>query len=50
MKFLFICSADKQRSKTAEDYFALKYTNEEFTYSRLGVYGRIQLLATLIVY
>ena len=24
-KFLFVCSANKQRSKTAEDYFSEKY-------------------------
>jgi predicted protein tyrosine phosphatase len=30
MKILFICSANKQRSKTAEDYFAKKYENHEF--------------------
>jgi predicted protein tyrosine phosphatase len=30
MKILFICSANKQRSKTAEDYFASKYSSHEF--------------------
>ena len=30
MKILFICSANKQRSKTAEDYFASKYDEYEF--------------------
>lgn len=30
MKILFICSANKQRSKTAEDYFASKYDAHEF--------------------
>ena len=30
MKVLFICSANKQRSKTAEDYFASKYSIHEF--------------------
>ena len=30
MKILFVCSANKQRSKTAEDYFASKYGNHEF--------------------
>lgn len=30
MKFLFICSANKQRSKTAEDFFAQKYPEHEF--------------------
>jgi len=30
MKVLFICSANKQRSKTAEDYFASKYSSHEF--------------------
>ncbi|WP_055435778.1 hypothetical protein [Lacinutrix algicola] len=30
MKVLFICSANKQRSKTAEDYFASKYNAHEF--------------------
>lgn len=30
MKTLFICSANKQRSKTAEDYFASKYPEYEF--------------------
>ncbi len=27
---LFICSVNKQRSKTAEDYFSSQYTNLEF--------------------
>jgi len=27
---LFVCSANKQRSKTAEDYFAAKYINYYF--------------------
>lgn len=27
---LFICSANKDRSKTAEDYFAIKYPELEF--------------------
>ncbi|NRR90919.1 phosphotyrosine protein phosphatase [Winogradskyella undariae] len=30
MKILFVCSANKQRSKTAEDYFASKYNSHEF--------------------
>ena len=30
MKILFVCSANKQRSKTAEDYFAAKHSNHEF--------------------
>ena len=30
MKILFVCSANKQRSKTAEDYFASKYNIHEF--------------------
>ncbi|TVZ26652.1 putative protein tyrosine phosphatase [Gillisia sp. Hel_I_86] len=30
MKTLFICSANKQRSKTAEDYLASKYPGHEF--------------------
>lgn len=30
MKHLFICSANKQRSKTAEDFFAQKYSKHEF--------------------
>ncbi len=30
-RILFICSANKQRSKTAEDYFSSKYTNFHFT-------------------
>lgn len=30
MKILFICSANKQRSKTAEDYFAVKFPKHEF--------------------
>lgn len=29
-KFLFICSANKQRSKTAEDYFAKGHPNYHF--------------------
>ena len=30
MKILFICSVNKQRSKTAEDYFAQKLPKHEF--------------------
>ncbi|HBY69318.1 MAG: phosphotyrosine protein phosphatase [Flavobacteriaceae bacterium] len=30
MKYLFICSANKQRSKTAEDFFAQKYPEHKF--------------------
>tara|TARA_R110002049_G_scaffold97782_2_gene238147 strand:+ start:678 stop:1004 length:327 start_codon:yes stop_codon:yes gene_type:complete len=30
MKILFVCSANKQRSKTAEDYFASKDRHHEF--------------------
>ena len=30
MKFLFIYSVNKQRSKTAEDYFAKKFPEHEF--------------------
>ncbi|PPK92790.1 hypothetical protein LY01_02876 [Nonlabens xylanidelens] len=30
MKVLFICFANKQRSKTAEDYFSSKYGVHEF--------------------
>lgn len=30
MKILFVCSANKQRSKTTEDYFASKYSSHEF--------------------
>lgn len=30
MKVLFVCSANKQRSKTAEDYFASKYPKLQF--------------------
>ncbi len=30
MKTLFICSANKQRSKTAEDYFSEQYPEQEF--------------------
>jgi len=29
-KILFVCSANKQRSKTAEDYFSEKNSNYEF--------------------
>lgn len=29
-KILFVCSANKQRSKTAEDFFSEKYPNYEF--------------------
>lgn len=29
-KILFICSANKQRSKTAEDYFSTLYPEKEF--------------------
>lgn len=31
LTILFICSANKQRSKTAEDYFSSKYADLEFT-------------------
>ena len=30
MKILFVCSVNKQRSKTAEDYFAEKYQAYKF--------------------
>ena len=30
MNHLFICSANKQRSKTAEDYFSAKYPQLQF--------------------
>lgn len=30
MNYLFICSANQKRSKTAEDYFAEKYPNHAF--------------------
>lgn len=30
MNYLFICSANKQRSKTAEDYFAEKHPEHKF--------------------
>ncbi|MCW8897307.1 MAG: phosphotyrosine protein phosphatase [Flavobacteriales bacterium] len=30
MNILFVCSANKDRSKTAEDYFAIKYPKIEF--------------------
>ncbi|MDT0651234.1 phosphotyrosine protein phosphatase [Autumnicola edwardsiae] len=30
MNYLFICSANKQRSKTAEDFFAQKYPEYKF--------------------
>lgn len=30
LTILFICSANKQRSKTAEDYFSSKYADLEF--------------------
>ena len=30
MKILFICSANKQRSKTADDYFSEKYKDHHF--------------------
>ena len=30
LRFLFICSANKQRSKTAEDFFSQKYSEHEF--------------------
>ena len=29
-KYLFVCTANIQRSKTAEDYFSMKYPNFEF--------------------
>ena len=30
MNYLFICSANKQRSKTAEDYFSERFPEHEF--------------------
>ena len=30
MKILFVCSANKDRSKTAEDFFTEKYPNHQF--------------------
>ena len=30
MKILFVCSANKQRSKTAEDHFSKKFLEHEF--------------------
>ena len=30
MKYLFVCSANKQRSKTAEDYFSENNNDDEF--------------------
>ena len=30
MNYIFICSANKQRSKTAEDYFAEKHPEYNF--------------------
>ena len=30
MKILFVCSANKQRSKTAEDYFASRHSDHTF--------------------
>jgi len=30
MNYLFVCSANKQRSKTAEDYFAEKHPEHKF--------------------
>lgn len=30
MNILFVCSANKQRSKTAEDYFSEKYSDHAF--------------------
>ncbi|MBE7442089.1 MAG: phosphotyrosine protein phosphatase [Flavobacteriales bacterium] len=30
MNILFVCSANKDRSRTAEDYFAIKYPELEF--------------------
>jgi predicted protein tyrosine phosphatase len=30
MNILFVCSANKQRSKTADDFFSQKYTNVDF--------------------
>jgi len=37
MKYLFICSANKQRSKTAEDFFAQKYPEHKFLSSGTNV-------------
>ena len=36
-KILFVCSANKQRSRTAEDYFAQKYPDlEEYIFDSAG--------------
>ncbi len=39
MKYLFICSANKQRSKTAEDYFFEKFP--EYEYKSAGTNTKI---------
>lgn len=39
MNILFVCSANKQRSKTAEDYFALNYP--DFTFLSAGTNSKI---------
>lgn len=33
---LFICSANKQRSKTADDYFSTKYSSEKYHFDSAG--------------
>ncbi|HLV40718.1 MAG TPA: hypothetical protein VKY37_00435 [Brumimicrobium sp.] len=33
---LFICSANKQRSKTADDYFSAKYDSERYQFDSAG--------------
>lgn len=33
---LFICSANKQRSKTADDYFSEKYSTENYQFDSAG--------------
>ena len=35
-KILFVCSANKDRSKTADDYFSSKYDTEKYQFDSAG--------------
>lgn len=35
-KILFVCSANKQRSKTADDYFSSKYDSNDYEFDSAG--------------
>jgi|TARA_R110000737_G_scaffold151521_1_gene180788 predicted protein tyrosine phosphatase len=35
-KILFVCSANKERSKTADEYFSLKYDRDDYQFDSAG--------------